>query len=112
MNDLLIVNKHHQKVGLSDRHFYIGRPSSLGNPFEINHIVDRDDVIAAYEPWLKRKVANKDPVVIAELERIAGKVLDGSGKPVYLVCFCSPKPCHGDVIKKLILAAIAGNQGV
>ena len=111
MNDLLDINKHHQKAGLSDRHFYIGRPSPLGNPFEISHLVDREDVIAAFEPYLKRKVMERHILICAELDRIAEKVLDGTGLPVYLVCFCSPKACHGDVIKNLILSAIAGNQG-
>uniref|UniRef100_A0AB39ACN6 NrdA-like ribonucleotide reductase n=1 Tax=Erwinia phage Fifi051 TaxID=3238787 RepID=A0AB39ACN6_9CAUD len=111
VNELLIINKHHQKVGLSERHHYIGRPSALGNPFEINHICDRIDVINAFEPWLKRKVLEKDIVVIAALDKIAEQVLDGTGLPVYLVCFCSPKPCHGDVIKQFIIRAIEGNQG-
>lgn len=105
MNELLIVNKHH-KVAISERHFYIGRPSALGNPFEINHLTDRDDVIAAYEPWLRRKIREGHPVVVAELDRIASYMLDGTGLPVYLVCYCSPKPCHGDIIKKVILEAI------
>ena len=110
MNELKVVNKHH-KVGMSDRHHYIGRPSALGNPFEINHIVDRIDVISAFEPWLKRKIYANDPVVASALNKIVEQVLDGSGQPVFLVCYCSPKECHGDVIKRIVLAAIAGNQG-
>lgn len=110
MNEIKVVNKHH-KVGLSARHFYIGRPSTLGNPFEITHLVDRDDVIAAYKPWLKRKLQEGDKQIAAELDRIANMVMDNTGEPVYLVCYCAPKPCHGDVIKELILSAIAGSQG-
>jgi hypothetical protein len=85
---------------------YIGRPSVLGNPYAMQGEHTRDKVVREYESWLEAKIANEDPCVIAELTRIAKLALDGTGEPVGLVCFCAPKACHGDVLKKVIERAI------
>ena len=64
---------------------YVGRPGPYGNPFVIGRDGDRDEVIAKYADWLATQ-----PGLIARAQReLAGKDL---------VCFCAPKPCHGDVL--------------
>ena len=73
---------------------YIGRPSKWGNP--VSHLdgkgdvkVDtREEAIAAYEVYLQM---NPDLVEAAKTE-LRGKVLG---------CWCSPLPCHGDVLLKI-----------
>ncbi len=69
---------------------YIGRPSKWGNPFEIGGCGTRKEVIAAYRDWIKTK-----PELLAALPELAGR---------NLVCFCAPKPCHGDVLADLVEA--------
>jgi hypothetical protein len=66
---------------------YIGRPSKWGNPFIIGKDGDRGEVITKYEIWLKSQHH-----LLAALPELKGKVLG---------CFCSPKPCHGDVLSRL-----------
>ena len=86
-----------------DRGEYIGRPmknragSPLANPYRLKDESQRDTVIANYRKWLWAKIKSQDPEVVAELHRL----LDLARRPegVCLLCWCAPKPCHGDVIK-------------
>lgn len=103
---LEVVNKHHGHTGV-----YIGRGSPLGNPYShMNNTqaqfkaATRDDAIEKYEVWLRKQIDQGNTVVINELDRIGQLVLQG---PIKLQCFCSPKPCHGDVIKQTLLKAIS-----
>jgi hypothetical protein len=66
---------------------YIGRPSKWGNPFVIGRDGTRDEVIAKYESWLI-----KQPDLMDALPVLRGKTL---------ACWCSPEPCHGDVLERL-----------
>jgi hypothetical protein len=66
---------------------YIGRPSSLGNPFVIGKDGDRAEVIAKYRIWLWGQVKARG-VVFAELVRI--KKLAKRGY-LHLVCFVGRK---------------------
>ena len=61
---------------------YIGRGSPWGNPFKIGTHGNRDEVCDRFE----REV----------LPRLDVSSLKGKN----LVCFCSPKRCHGDAILK------------
>ena len=62
---------------------YIGRGSKWGNPFKIGEHGNREQVIKLYEEYLN----NSD--LLRDLKQLKGK---------NLVCFCSPKPCHGDIL--------------
>lgn len=66
---------------------YIGRPSKWGNPFEIGRDGSREEVIQKYREWVKGQ-----PRLMGALGELKGKVLG---------CWCSPKPCHGDVLAEL-----------
>lgn len=67
---------------------YIGRPSKWGNPFVVGPCGNREEVIEQYRKWITLR-----PELIAAARReLRGKDL---------VCFCSPKPCHGDVLLKI-----------
>ncbi len=84
---------------------YIGRympsfnlPSSIfANPFKIakDTTENRAAAIEQYRGWIKSKLS--DPVegerYRTELEALRGKTL---------VCFCKPKPCHGDTLLSLL----------
>jgi hypothetical protein len=59
-----------------------------------------------YKEWLDNQIAWGNPDVVSELNRIGEMMLDESEQPVGLVCFCAPKACHGDVIKRVIERAI------
>ena len=63
---------------------YIGRPSKWGNPFEIGKDGTRADVIKKYREHIlnSKELFNS----LHELEGLT------------LGCWCSPLPCHGDVL--------------
>lgn len=63
---------------------YIGRPSKWGNPFVVGRDGDRTEVIEKYKTWLYTH-----PLPYEELR---GKILG---------CWCSPHPCHGDILMEL-----------
>jgi len=82
----------HCKKHLHD--IYIGRPSKWGNPF--SHlpgtlaefqVPTREQAIQKYEEWIVTQ-----PQLLADLPELLGKTLG---------CWCAPKPCHGDVLKRL-----------
>lgn len=65
---------------------YIGRPSKWGNPFVVGKDGTREEVIKKYKEWILNQS------LIEDLSELKGKVLG---------CWCSPKPCHGDVLIEL-----------
>lgn len=85
---------------------YIGRPSLFGNPY--SHlkrgtlakykVKTRQEAIEAYrEYFIYQIMGNK--VFYAELNRI--KELS-KNNDVYLLCWCKPLACHGDIIKEYL----------
>jgi len=66
---------------------YIGRPSKWGNPFVIGRDGDRDDVIRKYREYARVTFS------VEELRMLVGHDL---------VCWCAPKPCHGNVLIELV----------
>jgi hypothetical protein len=82
-----VLNKKNLKK-LEVNMVYIGRPSKWGNPFAMRSELDRERVIEQYEEHLMNS-----PHLINQISELKGKDL---------VCWCSPKACHGDVLKKII----------
>ena len=84
--------------GFKPNTFYIGRPSILGNPYFMISERARTRVIDDYRVWLSKEMSKKE-AVYTEMKKILelSKTHD-----VHLKCYCSPKPCHGDVIKEVI----------
>lgn len=91
-----IKNSHHQKEWLDPRCVYAGRGSPLGNGFEMKDKSDRDRVCDEYEAWFEK---NKD--TNEELNLGLGYALNKArGGVLYLRCFCAPKRCHTETIRK------------
>jgi hypothetical protein len=91
--ELRVLNKTHDFTPPDA--VYIGRPSKWGNPF--SHLQNslaqfrtetREEAIAKYKEWILEK---------PELIEAAKQELRGRD----LVCWCSPKPCHGEVLLEI-----------
>ncbi len=66
----------------------LGLPASpWANPYRIGRDGDRAEVIAKYRAWILTQ-----PELMARLPELRGKRLG---------CWCSPLPCHGDVLAAL-----------
>lgn len=63
---------------------YIGRGSIWGNPFRLGPECSREQSIQQYREYLQNT-----PELLKKVRELRGKVLG---------CWCSPKPCHGDVL--------------
>ena len=78
---------------------YIGRGTPLGNPYRMYKEEERDIVCGAYEDWLVERIKAKDLSVIQELDKLLELAKQGD---LVLGCFCAPRRCHGDTIKKYL----------
>ncbi|KNC47411.1 uncharacterized protein AMSG_11785, partial [Thecamonas trahens ATCC 50062] len=80
---------------------YIGRNMFMGgwrlkrskwaNPFSVKSAGSHAAACAAYERYVRAQ-----PDLMAALSELNGKTLG---------CWCKPKPCHGDVLVKLVAEA-------
>lgn len=102
-----VVNKKTHIPSSDD--IYVGRGSILGNPYtSIQHgetkaefvCATREEAISNYSSYLRQKIGNKDKEICDELNRI-WKIAK-SGQQVNLVCYCTPKACHANIIKKTL----------
>lgn len=73
------------------------KDSVWANPFKISASMNREQVIAAYETYIRAKLAGSSELR-AELETLRGKKLG---------CWCAPEPCHGNVLEKLLAESAA-----
>lgn len=95
-----IANKHFHIP--TDKDFYIGRGSVLGNKWthkegtKAEFVCDtREEAIECYRKWLWKQLKIGNKTIINELEKIKPDSI--------LVCYCVPKlKCHGEVIKSLL----------
>lgn len=78
----------------------IDRNTKWGNPYPLHNDTpsNRAVVITKYEEWLDAKL---------ELGQLNLDELKGVRR---LGCWCKPKQCHGDIIKKKIDALIKSSQ--
>lgn len=63
------------------------------NPFKIDSTHTREQIIKKYEKYIVEKIKNEH--LEDELKKLKNKNLG---------CWCSPDKCHGDILKKLIIA--------
>jgi hypothetical protein len=99
---VLVVNQRSQKNG-----FYVGRPTVLGNPFQIGVAGEREKVIEKYRYWLAEKLLLDSPQRLA-LEHLA-ELLKGE-MALALACWCAPEACHADVIREVVVARSQGKS--
>ena len=92
-----ILNMHGPIEG---SYFKIDRTTPLGNPYPVS--MGRQECIAKYRRWiyvqLKRYPSGEPALYFEELR----KHLIEAGS-IRLACWCKPLPCHGDVIRDLLL---------
>lgn len=77
----------------------IDRSTLFGNPYPITDTQDRATVIALYEVYLIRQLAYKKGFYTCFMALVEQYKTTGM---LTLVCWCSPLPCHGDVLAKYI----------
>lgn len=86
----------------------ITRTSILGNPFYLKNIHDNDQrnlVCDKYHAWFKQKLRETDSDFVKELFRLFKLA---KSQDIILGCYCAPKRCHGETIKKFLEQMLDG----
>lgn len=71
----------------------------LGNPYKIGIDGDRAQVIQKFRDHLDEVLKDPEHPVTRRISELALITRNGD---LFLICFCAPKSCHGDVIKEVI----------
>jgi len=79
--------------------YYIGRPGPLGNPFFMRNESERNYVCDQYEKWFYEQLNKNNAEVFIEIRKLLRLA---ESKDLVLGCYCYPKRCHGDTIKKYL----------
>ena len=108
---ITVINVRSQKyrdLRPNENVVYIGRETSiingksdgspLANTFSVKKY-GRDECIRLYDKWLNTAIGIRNTEVCDELNRLYTIAKKGD---LYLVCWCAPLPCHGDIIKRVI----------
>lgn len=86
-----VWNKHHKNAPADA--VYIGRGSPWGNPF--SHMANTK---AQYIVETREQAIKLFEMALGETDKaIIRRELKGK----HLLCFCAPKPCHGDVLLRI-----------
>jgi len=98
---ITVVNKYKHEP--TDHDVYIGRGSVFGNPYShldsshhIYKVDTREEAIRQFKIYFDRE-ATEGTRLYNQLMELKEKA---ENEDINLVCFCKPKACHGDVIKK------------
>lgn len=77
----------------------VDRRSVLGNPYYMYDESYRDDVCNKYKIWFDKQVNTNEEVQVA-----LGKLIElyNQYDELRLFCWCAPKRCHAETIKKWI----------
>lgn len=99
--------------------FYVGRArrdahkranhvvSVLGNPYIVKHERERDIACDMYDQWLNKMFLH-DNYVNSIIQTLVYNCQQGMD--IDLVCFCHPKRCHAESIKKLVEEIVDSNR--
>ena len=95
-----IVNLRNYKANPNEILIKIdGSNIALGNKFKMKSESDRDLVCNEYAKWFETQIKSSNSLVLNELRRIYKLALK---KDIALGCWCYPKRCHGETIKKFL----------
>lgn len=73
--------------------------SPLANPYGLDREANRKAILSQYQRWFDGKVQDGDASVADELARLINLASEGD---LELACYCSPRACHCDIVKKFI----------
>jgi len=77
----------------------VDRASILGNPYQLYHESERDNICQRYETHFLRNI-KENPSFRAQVNKLI-ELYKQHGK-LNLYCWCSPKQCHAETIRDYI----------
>lgn len=103
-----VVNKYTHQPSADAIDFSIMRPSILGNPYTrhasrqtlARHLVPTAELaVEAFNRYATEAMLDSSSDFFREIHRVARFAKDHN---INLVCCCVPRPCHGNVLKRII----------
>ena len=82
--------------------FYVDRRSPVGNWYPLKSEENRDRVCDAYIKWFNNAVTQRTRPLVIEYLAILLSSYRLYGK-LRLFCWCAPKRCHAETIRRYIL---------
>lgn len=76
--------------------------SVLCNPFHISNDNSRQEVLMAYRKYANEQMKIKGKF-FNKVQELVNMLKNNQYDKIYLVCFCKPHDCHGDIIKEIVL---------
>lgn len=106
MGKIIIYNTKTEDYTSHPNNVYIGRPSILSNPYTHDgkksslaklSFKTREEAINAYKLYFDAMYEQD-----TQFKQVVDLIYDKykNGEDIYLQCFCSPLPCHGEYIKE------------
>lgn len=85
------------KTSIMDESF-----SVLCNPFRISDNNSRQEVLMAYSKYANEQMKIKGKF-FNKIQELMNMLKNNQYEKIYLVCFCKPHDCHGDIVKEIVL---------
>ena len=97
---MIIIGNLKNKRNSNAYQIRVDRRSALGNPYTmmVDTEEERNRVCDNYEAWFAKAV-KENPLVMNELHRILEIARETD---VMLMCWCYPKRCHAETIKRYL----------
>jgi hypothetical protein len=93
-----IVNLRFYKPNESEVMIRVDRASVVGNPFYAKSEADRDAVCDKYEEYFKSQMQSN-----SKFQNYVNRIIEIARKEnVALACWCAPKRCHSETIKRYV----------
>ena len=104
MSDVINMRTAPEGWKSNPKYVYIGRGSAFGNPYKVGAKCPRcgqlhkdgGSTLPCFSDYFEGKLKDRE---------FAKKCIALYGKT--LVCFCKPKPCHGDIISAWVNKTVA-----
>lgn len=90
-------NQTKSKTTVMDESF-----SVLCNPFRISNDNSRQEVLMDYRKYANEQMKMKGKF-FNKIQELVNMLKNKQYDKIYLVCFCKPHDCHGDIIKEIVL---------
>lgn len=93
-----IINLRSYKLNANEVLIRVDRSSVVGNPFYMHNEAERNLVCDKYEEYFNSRIQSAG--IFSEY--IANIIRQAKSKDIALGCWCYPKRCHAETIKRYI----------
>ena len=98
-----IANLRNVKLNPNEILIKVDRSSILGNPFYMHNESERNSVCDQYESYFNNIIAHKnDPNNTAFMNELRRIYKIAKNNDIVLGCWCYPKRCHSETIKRFL----------